>query len=143
MQVLLENAISPGTIIFLKGFFSSTRAINSVCTCACAKPFPKIVPMAKLNQACKCMGVIQISSRSLPQDLSLMRSILGVHYAPSMMSQGKTPGSFQLLWGQFTWKDPLKCQFTVFEGVFPGEMPPQKLERPRGVLLGDLSLRHH
>ena len=27
-------------------------------------------------------------------------------------------GSFQLLWGQFTWKDPLKCQFTVFEGSF-------------------------
>ena len=28
----------------------STRAINSVCTCACGKPFPKIVPMVKLDK---------------------------------------------------------------------------------------------
>ena len=34
-----------------------------------------------------------------------------LHYGLSMMSQGKTPfleGSLQLLWGQFTSKDPSK-----------------------------------
>ena len=35
---------------FWKGFCICTCAINYVCTCAWTKPFPKIVPMAKLDK---------------------------------------------------------------------------------------------
>ena len=63
--------------------------------------------------------MIQLYKRILNQS-----NTINLHYAPSMMSHGKTPwkdpqGSFQLLWGQLTWKDPLKCQFTVSKGSFP------------------------
>ena len=34
-------------LYFINGF--ETRAINPVSTCACTKPFPKIVPMVKLD----------------------------------------------------------------------------------------------
>ena len=45
-----------------------------------------------------------------------------LQYEPSMMSQGKTPwkdpwGSFQLLWGQFTWKDHSNFNLQLLRGL--------------------------
>ena len=52
-KTIRECNFAMGTIILGKGFAQalafSTCAINSVCTCALAKPFPKIVPMVKLD----------------------------------------------------------------------------------------------
>ena len=50
-----------------------------------------------------------------------------VHYEPSMMWQGKTPGgSFIFCGGILPGKTP-QVSINIFWGVFPGEMPPQTL----------------